>query len=259
DSVLVRRSSPFATNAAANIVSFAHIRWNESLNVSALCRARWNTLFSAVEFDSGSALSADCRWRGAVAVHPGHVVPLALVRRTRCSLRSKTSTCRRPSYRRRWLFAFPATEDWRELLDGFLSAGGCSGIRHGHYRRAADHDRHERDRSKPRRDRIGSEQCCRAHGEPCRDCSFWSRDAPGVQNQSGSQIDQREFAKFSRAIDPNSIDQTRGHRHSSESKCRNTTGDPSRDQRIFPVRISLGDDYWRCACRCERSHYAVLD
>ena len=46
-----------------------------------------------------------------------------------------------------------------------------------------------------------------------RNCSSWSRDDPCVQNQSGSQIEQREFAGVSRAIAANSIDKARGHRH----------------------------------------------
>jgi len=101
-----RRISPFATNVAADIVSLADIRWNESFNISALCCAWRNTLFPAVEFDSGSAVHTDFRWRGAVAVHTDHVVPFALVRRTCCALRSKASTCRWARYYGRWLFAF---------------------------------------------------------------------------------------------------------------------------------------------------------
>jgi hypothetical protein len=73
--------------------------------------------FSAVEFDSGSALFADCRGRGAVAVHIDHVVPFALVRRTCGALRSKASTYRWPAYHSRWLFALSAAGNWRQLLD----------------------------------------------------------------------------------------------------------------------------------------------
>ena len=112
------------------------------------------------------------------------------------------------------LFAFPAAGNWRQLLDKFFSAGGCSGIRHGNHGSATDHDRDELDRAKPRWDRIGSEQRRRAHGESRRDCSSWSRDDPCVQNESGSQIEHHEFAGVSRAIAANSIDKARGHRHS---------------------------------------------
>ena len=40
---------------------------------------------------------------------------------------------------------------------------------------------------------------------------------------------------------------------------RSTTGNPSRNQRIFRVRISLGDGDWCRARRGKRSHCAVLD
>src|SRR5207248_129197 len=112
------------------------------------------------------------------------------------------------------LFALPAAGDWWQLLDKFLSAGGCLGIRHGHYRGAAHHDCDEFDRAKPRWDRIGSEQRRRAHGKPDRNRSPWSRNAARVRNRSGSQIEHCEFAGVSHAIAANSIDKTRGHRHS---------------------------------------------
>src|SRR5262249_45017110 len=141
---------------------------------------RRNAFFPAVEFDSGSALFADCRRRGAVAVHTDHVAPFALVRRTCFALRSKNSTYRWPAYHRGWLFSFSVAGDWRRLLDKFLSADGCPGIGHGNYCGTAYHDRDEFARTRPRRDRIRSEQRRRAHGESRRDCSSWSRYAPGV-------------------------------------------------------------------------------
>ena len=109
-------------------------------------------LFSTVEFDSGSAVPTDFCWGGAVAVHIDHVVPFALVRRTCCTLRSKTSTCRWARHYSRWLFAFPAAGNWRQLLDKFFSACGCSGIKDGNHGSAADHDRYELDRQ----DRAGT-------------------------------------------------------------------------------------------------------
>ncbi len=121
---------------------------------------------------------------------------------------------RYPRHYSRWLFAFPAAGNCRQLLDKFFSAGGCSGIRHGNHRSAADHDRYELDRAKPRWDRIGSKQRRRAHGESRRDCSPWRRDDPCVQNKFGSQIEHYEFAGVSRAIAANSIDKARGYRHS---------------------------------------------
>ena len=154
------------------------------------------------------------RWAGGLVARYGPKLPLVVG----------------PGYHSRCLFALPAAGNWRQLLDKFFSAGGCSGTRHGHYRGAAHHDGDEFDRAKPRWDRIGSEQCRRAHGEPDRNRSSRSRHASRVQNPSGSQIDQREFARFSRAVSANSIDQARGHRHPSESECRNTTGDPSRNR-----------------------------
>src|SRR5712672_488331 len=180
DSVFVRRIAPFASDVATDIVSLADVRWNESLNISALCCARRNTLFPAIEFDSGSAVPTDFRWRGAVAVHTDHVVPFALVRRTCCALWSKTSTCYWARHYGPRLFAFPAAGNWRQLLDKFLSAGGCSGIRDGNHGSAADHDRYELDRAKPRWDRIGSEQRGRAHSESDRNRSLGSRDDPCV-------------------------------------------------------------------------------
>ncbi len=72
-----------------DIVSVSNIRRNEFLNVSALCCARGNAFFPAVESDSGSALFADCSWRGAIAVHIDHVFSFALVWWTRCALRSQ--------------------------------------------------------------------------------------------------------------------------------------------------------------------------
>src|SRR5206468_2019849 len=204
DFIFSSRVSHFASDVAADVVSLADIRWNESLNISALCRARRNTLFFAVEFDSGSGVPTDFRWRGAVAVHTDHVVAFALVRRTCCALRSKASTCHWARHYSLWLFAFPAARNWRQLLDKFFSAGGCFGIRHGDDRGAAHHDCDEFDRAKARRDRIRSEQRRRAHGESRCDCSSWSRDDPCVQNNSGSQIEHYEFAGVRGAIAANS-------------------------------------------------------
>ena len=174
--------------------------------------------------------STDFRRRGAVAVHTDHVVPFALVRRTCCALRSKASTCHWARHYGRWLFAFPAAGNWRQLLDKFFSAGGCSGIRDGNHRSATDHDRDELDRAKPRWDRIGSEQRRRAYGESRRDCSSWSRDDPCVQNKSGSQIEHYEFAGVSRAIAANSIDKARGHRYSKRREPRSAPANPSRNR-----------------------------
>src|SRR4030095_7702906 len=143
--------APFATDVATNIVSLANIRWDESLNISALCCARGNAFFPPVESHSGSALSADCRWRGAIAVHPDHVVPFALGRRTCRALRSKASTCRWPGHYSRWLFALPAAGSRRQLLDKFFSAGGRAGIRHGHYCGTAHDNRDELDLATARR------------------------------------------------------------------------------------------------------------
>src|SRR5262249_57171270 len=79
-----------------------------------------HALFSAAEFDSGSALHTDRRGRIAVALHPDHLLSFALVGRAGCSLRSKTA----PDY---WsansgpgLFAFSPANNWRQLLDKFL-------------------------------------------------------------------------------------------------------------------------------------------
>ena len=119
------------------------------------------------------------RWSGGLVARYGPKLPLVVG----------------PGHYSRWLFAFPAAGNWRQLLDKFFSAGGCSGIRHGDYRSAADHDRYELDRAKPRWDRIGSEQRRRAHGESRRDCSSWSRDDPCVQNKSGSQIEQLRICR----------------------------------------------------------------
>ena len=138
------------------------------------------------------------RWSGGLVARYGPKLPLVVG----------------PGYYSRWLFAFPAAGNWRQLLDKFFSAGGCSGIRDGNHGSAADHDRYELDRAKPRWNRIGSEQRRRAHGESRRDCSSWSRDDPCVQNKSGSQIEHCEFAGVSRAIAANSIDKARGYRHS---------------------------------------------
>ena len=104
------------------------------------------------------------------------------------------------------------------------------GLRHGNHGSAADHDRYELDRAKPRWDRIGSEQRRRAHGESRRDCSSWSRDDPCVQNKSGSQIEHYEFAGVSRAIAANSIDKARGYRYSRKSEPRNAPANPSRNR-----------------------------
>src|SRR5206468_8037766 len=259
DFIFSSRVSHFASDVAADVVSLADIRWNESLNISALCRARRNTLFFAVEFDSGSAVPTDFRRRGAVAVHIDHVVSFALVRRTCCALRSKASTCRWARYYSRWLFAFPAAGNWRQLLDKFFSAGGCAGPRHGNHGSAADHDRYELDQAEPRWDRIGSEQRRRAHGESDRNRSPWRRNASRVRNQSGSQIEHCEFAGVSRTIAANSIDQARGHRYSERSEPRNTTTDPSRNRRIVCLWVPLDHGDWRCTRRCKRSHRAVLD
>jgi len=112
-----------------------------------------------------------------------------------CALRSKASTCRWARHYNRWLFAFPAAGNWRQFTgQNFFSAGGCSGIRDGNHGSAADHDRYELLSGKPRWDRIGSEQRRRTHGESDRNRSSRSRHASRVQNRSGSQIDQREFA-----------------------------------------------------------------
>ena len=138
------------------------------------------------------------RWSGGLVARYGPKLPLVVG----------------PGYHSRWLFALPAAGNRRQLLDKFFSAGGCSGIRDGNHGSAADHDRYELDRAKPRWDRIGSEQRRRAHGESRRDCSSWSRDDPCVQNKSGSQIEHYEFAGVSRAIAANSIDKARGYRHS---------------------------------------------
>ena len=259
DSVFVRRIAPFVANVAAEIVSFANVCRNESPDFSALCCSWRNTFFPTVEFDSGSALFADCRRSGAVAVHTNHVVPFALVRRTCCALRSKNSTHRWPAYRSGWLFALLAAGDWRQLLDKFFPTCGCSGIRHGRYCGAAYHDRDELAGTGSRRRRIGSEQRRRAHSKSRGDCSFWSRDGPRFQNQSGSHIDRREFADFCRAIGTNSIDQAGSDGYSAKSRPGETTVDPSRNRRVFCVWISLGHSYWRRARRGERSYCTALD
>jgi MFS family permease len=200
DFVFVRRIAPFAPNVAAHVVSLADIRWDESFNISTLCCARRNSFFPAVEFDSGSALFPHCGRSGAIAVHTDHVASFALVRRTGVALWSENSTYYWSAYHRSWIFAFPATRDWRQLLDKFLSAGGCSGIRHGRHRGAAYHDRDELAHAGPCRDRIGSEQRRCAHGESRGDCSSGSGDDPCVQDQSGSQTKQREFVGVRRAV-----------------------------------------------------------
>ena len=104
------------------------------------------------------------------------------------------------------------------------------GLRHGDHGSAADHDRYELDRAKPRWDRIGSEQRRRAHGESRRDCSSWSRDDPCVQSKSGSQIEHYEFAGVSRAIAANSIDKARGYRYSKRPEPRSAPANPSRNR-----------------------------
>jgi len=96
------------------------IRWNESLNISALCCPWRNTFFPAVEFDSGSAVLTDFRWRGAVAVHTDlcsfRVGPAELVARYGPKLPLVVG----PVITSRLVICFSCCRELRQLLDKFF-------------------------------------------------------------------------------------------------------------------------------------------
>jgi len=144
---------------------------------------------------------------------------------------SKLPTCRWARHYSRWLFAFPAAGNWAAITGQiFFPPAVVLGLGMAITVAPADHDRYELDRAKPRWTASGVNNAVARTASLIAIASPWRRNASRVRNQSGSQIEHYEFAGVSRTIAANSIDKTRGHRHSWKCEPRNAPANPSRNR-----------------------------
>lgn len=153
---------------------------------ASLRRARRYALFPAAQSDPGAALLADGCGRRVAAVYHHHVSTLALVGRTRASLRREAATRLRPAHRRHGVRALYRLGNRRDLLDFLFSGGGGPWNRHGDKRRAAHHDGDEFSRRRSRRDRLGGKQRSLAHSRIARDRGPRNRDVAALRFRAQS-------------------------------------------------------------------------
>ncbi len=108
------------------------VYWNKSSDLSAVRCTRRNAFLSADELDSNSALRRNRRRRGAAAVYSAYVCAFSVVRRFGRAIWTTASANCRTAGRGMWFRTLLAPGNWRQLLDGFLSAGRSARPGNGH-------------------------------------------------------------------------------------------------------------------------------